>query len=176
MIVLTNLPQVLLSFIYFTYNALFTCMLLGEEWAKFVYERKTLRVTCPVGKQRSTFWLQLPHSYGIPLLVMSMVLHWLVSVSFFVVRITLRDPSNLTQNPSFENTNGKELLTCAWSSIAIITAMIFGAILLLLLCLSGCRRYKPGMPLAGSSSAAVQLATRQKQMRTQLFSRFVGVL
>lgn len=158
MIVLTNLPQVLLSFIYFTYNALFTCMLLGEEWAKFAYERKTLRVTCPVGKQRSTFWLQLPYSYGIPLLVMSMVLHWLVSVSFFVVRITLRDPSNLTQNPSFENTNGKELLTCAWSSIAIITAMIFGAILLLLLCLSGCRRYKPGMPLAGSSSAAISAA------------------
>lgn len=97
LIVLTNLPQALLSFIYLTYNVLITCMLLGEEWAKFAYTRKTLPVTCPVGKQRSTFWLQLPYSYGIPPLVMSMVLHWLVSLSFFVVRITVRDLSDLTQ-------------------------------------------------------------------------------
>lgn len=163
MIVLTNLPQALLSFIYLTYNALFTCMLLGEEWTKFAYERKTLRVTCPVGKQRSTFWLQLPYSYGVPLLIMSMVLHWLVSLSFFVVRITVRDPSDLTQHPSIRNTNGKEVLTCSWSPIAIITAMILGAILLLLLCLNGCRRYKPGLPLAGSSSAVISAACHRPE-------------
>lgn len=138
-------------------------MLLVEEWAKFAYKRKTLRVTCPVGKQRSTFWLQLPYSYGIPLLVMSMVLHWLVSLGFFVVRITVRDLSDLTQNPSVGNSNGKELLTCAWSPIAIITAIILGAVLLLLLCLNGCRRYKPGVPLGGSSSAVISAACHRPE-------------
>lgn len=126
-------------------------------------ERKTLRVTCPVVKQRSTFRLQLPYSYGVPLLVMSMVLHWLVSLSFFVVRITVRDPSNFTHNPSIGNTNAKDLLTCSWSPIAIITVMVLGAILLLLLCLNGCRRYKPGLPLAGSSSAAISAACHRPE-------------
>lgn len=94
---------------------------------------------------------------------MSMVLHWLVSLSFFVVRITVRDLSDLTQNPSVGNTNGKELLTCAWSPIAIITAMILGAVLLLLLCLNGCRRYKPGVPLGGSSSAVIGAACHRPE-------------
>lgn len=146
---------------------LFTCMLLGEEWSKFAYERKTLRVTCPVGKQRSTFWPQLPYSYCIPLLVMSIVLHWLVSLSFFVVRITVGDPSDLTQNPSVGNTIGKELLTCAWSPIAI---------LLLLLCLNGCRRYKPGVPLAGSSSAAISAACHRPETDEDVHSCSPGSL
>lgn len=94
---------------------------------------------------------------------MSMVLHWIVSLSFFVVRITVGDPSDLTQNPSVGNTIGKELLICAWPPIAIITAMIPGAILLLLLCLNGCRRYKPGVPLAGSSGAAISAACHRPE-------------
>lgn len=92
-----------------------------------------------------------------------MVLHWLVSLSFFVVRITVRYPSDLIQYPPVGNTNGKEVLTCAWSPIAIITVMILGTILLLLLCLNGCRRYKPGMPLAGSSSAAISAACHRPE-------------
>ncbi len=88
-ILIANLPQALLSFLYLTYNALFTCMLLAEEWSGFAHQRKSLRVSCPVGKQRSTYWLQPPNIYSLPLLVMSAMLHWLVSQSLFLVRVAV---------------------------------------------------------------------------------------
>ena len=76
---LANLPQLILSFLYFLYNSLFTQMLLADEWNRYAHERKGLRVTSPVRQQRSTYYLHLPYKYGIPLLVMSGLLHWLVS-------------------------------------------------------------------------------------------------
>lgn len=61
MILLANLPQTIISFLYLTYNDLFTCMLVAKEWNQFAHKRKTLRVSYPVvEEQRSTFWLQLP--------------------------------------------------------------------------------------------------------------------
>lgn len=37
LILLVNLPQVLLSFLYLTYNGLFTSMLLAKEWSEFAH-------------------------------------------------------------------------------------------------------------------------------------------
>lgn len=145
MILLANLPQVIVSFLYFTYNGLFTCMLVAKEWNNFAHKRKPLRVAYPVEKQRSTFWLQLPYTYSIPLLIMSSVLHWLVSQSIFFVRI--------------EVVESKEVITsCGYSPIAIITVIPVGVILLLAIFLTGFRRYEKGIPLVGSSSAALSAA------------------
>jgi hypothetical protein len=60
-----NLPQAILSFLYLTYNGLFSCMLGAYEWSRFARVRKPLRVSRPVGKQRSTYYLQLPYTYAI---------------------------------------------------------------------------------------------------------------
>lgn len=147
LILIANLPQALLSFLYLTYNALFTSMLLAEEWSGFAHQRKTLRVTCPVGKQRSTYWLQLPYFYGIPLLVMSGILHWLVSQAIFLVRIVVEETSRAELDS-----------TCGYSPIAIITVIPLGALLLLVVIANGFRKYKQGMPLAGSCSAAISAA------------------
>ena len=67
-ILLANAPQAILSFLFLTYNGLFSSMLLMEEWSGFAHERKALRVSWPVGVQRSTFWLQLPYKYAFPLI------------------------------------------------------------------------------------------------------------
>ncbi|MCJ1428446.1 hypothetical protein MMC29_006356 [Sticta canariensis] len=151
-ILLANLPQVILSFLYLTYNSLFTSMLLAEEWSGFAHQRKTLRVTCPVGKQRSTYWLQLPYIYGIPLLVMSGILHWLVSQSIFLVRVAVED--NFVGHGWREEIVSK----CGYSPIAIITVIPLGVLLLLVLVVNGFRKCKEGMPLAGSCSAAISAA------------------
>lgn len=66
-VLIANSPQALLSFLFLTYNGLFTCMLLADEWSGHAKERKTLRVTSPIGQQRSTYRLQLPYKYSIPL-------------------------------------------------------------------------------------------------------------
>lgn len=44
-----NSPQVLLSFLTLTYNGVFTCMLLAEEYNGYAFKRKALRVTSPTG-------------------------------------------------------------------------------------------------------------------------------
>jgi hypothetical protein len=47
--------------------------------------RKTLRVSAPVGIQRSSYFVSMPLRYGIPLISTMSLLHWLVSQSLFVV-------------------------------------------------------------------------------------------
>ena len=60
-----NLPQAILSFLYLTYNGLFTCMLGSYEWSRFARFHRPLRVTAPIESQRSTYYLQLPYTYAI---------------------------------------------------------------------------------------------------------------
>ena len=88
-ILLANLPQGIFSFLYLTYNGLYTCMLPADEWSRFAHQRKSLRVTSPTGPQRSTYYLHLPYLYSIPLLILSGALHWLVSQSIFLARVTV---------------------------------------------------------------------------------------
>jgi hypothetical protein len=78
-VLLANLPQIILSFLYLTYNGLYTSMHLAHEYGGYATQRKALRVTTPRGVQRSTYWLQLPYTYGVPLILASATLHWLIS-------------------------------------------------------------------------------------------------
>ena len=151
MTLLSNTPQLLLSFHYFAYNSLYTCMLLAKEWSEYAHERKSLRVTSPMGEQRSTYRLQLPYRYGIPLLVLSGTLHWLTSQSLSLVSLKAYDYTGKTDP---EN----NIITCGYSPIAILVTIVVGAAVMLLGIAMGYRRYKPGMPLVGSCSAAISAA------------------
>ena len=64
-VLLANLLQGILSFLYLTYNGLFSCVLGANEWSRFAQYRQPLRVTTPIGKQHSTYYLQLPYTYAI---------------------------------------------------------------------------------------------------------------
>ena len=64
-VLFANLPQGILSFLYLMYNGLFSCVLGAHEWSLFAKSRKPLRVTAPIGKQRSTYYLQLPYYYAL---------------------------------------------------------------------------------------------------------------
>ena len=86
-VLFTNMPQVILSFVYLSLNALVTCMLLADEYSRYEVHRRSLRVTTPVVKQRATYWLQLPYTYGLPLTATFATLHWLISQSLSLARI-----------------------------------------------------------------------------------------
>ena len=150
----TNLPQVVLSFLFLLYNGLFTSMLLADEWNGYARERKPLRVTDPRGAQRSTYRLQLPYRYGVPLLTASATLHWLVSQSLFLVNMT------------GYRTKGQDIIlplsTIGYSCIAIITVIFLGVIMIFLEVLNGFRVHQ-GMPLAGSCSAAISAACHRPE-------------
>jgi hypothetical protein len=83
-VVLANTPQLILSMCYFAYNGLFTRILSEWEWARFSTGYTTLRVTHRKGQQRSTYRLQLPYRWSLPLLTVSALLHWLYSNSLYI--------------------------------------------------------------------------------------------
>lgn len=151
-VLLANTPQALLSFLFLTYNGLLSSMLLMEEWTGFANERKALRVSWPTGMQRSSYWLQLPYKYGVPLLIVSGVLHWLVSQSLFLAHL-IRLDDFLPVDPFFD-----VISTCGYSLIAMIFVIVLGSIILLLGISAGSNKYKSGMPLVGSCSAAISAA------------------
>ena len=150
-VLIANLPQVILSFLFLTYNSLFTCMLLAQEWASYAQHRKPLRVTSPTGHQRSTYRLQLPYRYGAPLLITSGILHWLVSQSLFLARVTAFSADGTEESSNSVSSIG-------YSCIAIITVIILGLIVVLLGLVNGARWYKGGVPFVGSCSAAISAA------------------
>ena len=148
---IANLPQVLLSYIYITFNSLFTCMLAGHEYMQYFHRRQYLRVTSPVGQQRSTYYLQLPYHYSLTLLALSSLFSWLTAQSFFVVRILIRDPDNLLPP-------GAIISGCGYSPGAIFATIVVGTIIVLATGATGLRKYPAGMPLATTSSGAISAA------------------
>ncbi|GAB7354941.1 hypothetical protein MBLNU459_g5560t1 [Dothideomycetes sp. NU459] len=151
MVVLANLPQLVLSGLYLMYNSLYTCMLLGHEWTTFSQSRKSLRVSYPAGKQRSTYFLSLPYAYAIPLLVASALLHWLASQSLFLARVAFYSPSATGQDG--------QITTVGYSCTAIIAVLVVAVVLLAVVWVTGARTYPAnGMPLVSSCSFAISAA------------------
>ncbi|KAK1849673.1 hypothetical protein CCHR01_07728 [Colletotrichum chrysophilum] len=151
-VILANIPQVLMSLIYFNYNALFTCISLAAEWDRFFGgKKKGLRVsTWPQGHQRQTYFLQLPYRYSLALAAFSGGLHWLISQSIFLIRV---ESYNDYDKFSDENTSS------GWSPIGIILVMVAGAVLIAFLVTSGYFRLRyGGIPVVGSCSAAIAAA------------------
>lgn len=150
-IFIANLPQAILSFLYLNINGLFTSMWVANEWSRFAKERKPLRVSTPKLGQRSTHFLQLPYKVATPLIIVSGLLHWLVSQSIFLAVVAEYSAvGNLVSAVS--------IATCGFSPLAQIMVLIFGAALIVVSVIIGRRKYDSSMPLAGSCSAAIAAA------------------
>ncbi|KAF9890173.1 hypothetical protein FE257_006334 [Aspergillus nanangensis] len=150
--ILANLPQLIFSMLYFAFNGIVTTMALADEWSQFATERKGLRVSSPpTGAQRSRYFLSLPYRYAIPFIVLSMVIHWLISESLFLAVIEAFTV-NLERDPKMDIT------TCGYSPVAIVATIAVGIIVLGSLISLTFRRFKSGMPVAGSCSLAIAAA------------------
>ncbi len=155
-VLVANSPQAVLSFLSLNYNGIITCMLVAKEWHGYAKERKPLRVTRPTGLQRSTYRLQIPYKYGIPLLILSGILHWLVSLTLFLARVNTYDSDgNRVDEDSFA--------TVGYSPIGMITVILLGGLLVISLNLFGFRKYQDGLPLAGTCSAAISAACHRPE-------------
>lgn len=152
---IANAPQAVFSFLYVCYNGLFTVMFLSRELMRFSVTagrgRKYLRVNEARGEQKSTYFLSLPFKYGVPLLIGSGLMHWLVSQSVFLANITVipRDGTVPMQD---------EITTVAYSPIGMLFMLFLGFILLIFIFATGLRKLPFGMPLIGSNSMAISAA------------------
>ena len=158
-ILISNCPQIILSFVYLSYNNILTSFHLVQEWNGYASHRKALRVTTPTGKQRGTYWLQLPYRYSIPFLLASAILHWLASQSIFLARVTVLNSSGVV-------VPDESISTCGYSNIAILLFIVLAPLLVLIVLLLGLRRYTAMMPLARSCSAAISAACHPSELDT----------
>lgn len=153
-----NAPQLVASVFYFTYNGLFTSMLANREWARYSVKRAALRVSTPKPGQRSSYFLQVPWIWGIPLMLFSMLFHFFISQTIFVSRVVSYDAWN-PDKPI--GTPDKDL---GYSLYALIGTLICSAALIVASLLVGTIGRYPGegMPMGGTNSAIISAACHVK--------------
>lgn len=152
-VLLANLPQLLISVIYMLYNAMLSTFLVQREFS-LMYKRekhKPLRVSEPVGIQRSSYFISLPLRYGVPLYATSGLMHFLLSQSLFMARVTVFSPDGTVDTRA-------SFSSCAYSPMAIMTTMVMGAALVAAIVAMGFRRYDGTMRMVGTNSRAISAA------------------
>ena len=151
-LLIASLPQLGFSFVYLIYNALFTQYHLAQEWAQFAAKRKGLRVSGqPRGAQRSTRWLSLPARYGLPMMMFSAAVHWLLSQSLFLVRVDGVDADGVVDSKDIVSRLG-------YSSVAIVAVIAVLALgTIVSLGFGGLRWFDKGI-IGGGNSVCISAA------------------
>ncbi|KAF2108210.1 hypothetical protein BDV96DRAFT_285358 [Lophiotrema nucula] len=147
---LANTPQLILSFCYLSINSECTSMAGAYEWNNMGTSRKGLRVTKPFQDQRSTYFLQLPYRWSLPLAAVSGGIHWLLSQSIFLVRIDYYDRDGRLLTGS--------RLGCGISGLSIIVLCVSFWILVVAVASMGRRLLRVRIPFAASCSLVVSAA------------------
>ena len=151
-VLLANLPQAVLSFVYLSYNDMVTCMVLSAEFVRHAHEHKGLRVSFPHGEQRGTYTLSLPLKVSVPLLVASGILHWAMSQSLFLAKVNVLNPFGVVNED-------RSFSTLGWSALALLILLIVSGLMVIALVVSGFRRFDEGAPTVGSNSRAMLAAS-----------------
>lgn len=137
-------------------------MLSAREWNSFATQRKGLRISgVPEGAQRSTYFLQLPYRFALPIMLCSTTLHWLVSQSIFLVAVQRYTPFGVAivnwKSLSGDPLKGKEI-TCGYSPFAILCVIFLALVMMAVLVGFASKRYTACIPVVGSCSMAISAA------------------
>jgi len=147
---LANTPQLALSTCYFALNGMATRMLAELEIASFCVGWRTLRVSQKKGSQRSTYRLQLPYRWSLPLLGVSALLHWLYSNSIYLT---------IYEGYRHPNVRVDSIRRLGFSTKSIFISIILSISVALAPPILGFFFKLPGkMPLARNSSAVMSAA------------------
>ncbi|KAI1353029.1 hypothetical protein F5Y01DRAFT_323741 [Xylaria sp. FL0043] len=147
----TNTPQLILSLCYFSYNSLLTQFHVEKEWNDLSISHKPLRVSYPAGQQCSSYRLQLPYSYSIPLIFISITLHWLLSNALFLY---VNEGDSLTGFYDAYSVSDGSTIAIGYSPFFILGLFIAGIVIMTLPPLLGFSKMKGDM-VAGSWNSLV---------------------
>ncbi|KAF4435891.1 hypothetical protein F53441_13399 [Fusarium austroafricanum] len=162
LILIANIPQLVLSVTYLQFNNLITRMAMATEWAQMSTKYLPLRVTDPQGEQVSTYRLQLPYRWGVPCILGSVLLHWLVSNTCYVFMADggfygSRTANSATSAASLDLSQ-IGFVSVGYSTVAgLIAVVVFIVILFTPLVLS-LRKLPGDMVVVGSNSLAFAAA------------------
>lgn len=156
-VLIANSPQLLMSFLYLFYNNLLTRQLVVDELLRFTRDggKKPLRVSSPVGMQRSSYFLSLPLKYSGPLLVCSVALHFLISQSIFLVQTSVFEPGSNSPRIETLDSSGR-----GYSHLGALLALALAlALVLALFLMAFFRKYEntlPGLERMAHDCSAIQ--------------------
>ncbi|KAI1763898.1 hypothetical protein GGR53DRAFT_466894 [Hypoxylon sp. FL1150] len=126
-IIVANSPQVVVSFICLFFNSILIRQLVADEWTHFLRDdgERTLRVTSPIGLQRSSYFLSLPIKYSIILVAGSIALHWFISQGIFLLQT-----SSIGTCPAGEWHPEFDVSAREYPALGVILAITLGGTLL----------------------------------------------
>ncbi|KAL5114620.1 hypothetical protein ACEQ8H_007525 [Pleosporales sp. CAS-2024a] len=142
-VLLANIPQLVLSAWYFAYNAILTRLQLGQEWALFSTSFQPLRVS----------------QLSILLILLSAMLHFLLSESSFVVLYTDDDwTSGLDSFKDYRTLPSDFFVAWGLSPKYLIGLLVLAIAAIQIPWLLGLLRLPGYMPAVGSDSRAMAAA------------------
>lgn len=118
---------------------------------------KALRVTNPKGQQSSTYFLQLPYRYSVPLLAISILLHWVLSGCIYILVTEGGYYQNLFSSDGHSGPFGS-YMAVGFSTKSIFTMMVLSISLAFTPSLFGLIRLPPTTVVVGSNSLAIAAA------------------
>ncbi|KAI0836750.1 hypothetical protein F5Y06DRAFT_288376 [Hypoxylon sp. FL0890] len=160
-VLLANSPQLLLSFCYLAYNNLFTRLQMAREWSIFSEGYHALRVTDPKGDQYSTYRLQLPYKYSVPLITISIFLHWLLSNTIYLFISTggyFGTDSFVGDNLIDPSLPPNTAIAVGYSSWSLLGMLVTSCVLILVPIALSLKRLPSNMVNIGSNSLALSAA------------------
>ncbi|KAF2674899.1 hypothetical protein BT63DRAFT_449888 [Microthyrium microscopicum] len=163
-IMFANAWQFAASMVYVQYNSLLTCMLANREWNRYATEKKPIRVSTPVGLQRSSYYISMPWRYGVPLMAATSFIQWSLSQSMFVV---LQDTEGPTQE--FDGASELGAMSVGFSVWPTIVSILLGLILMIVLILYGRKPYPGHIPIGATCSAVISAACHPKSGDEECF-------
>ncbi|KAJ8128224.1 hypothetical protein O1611_g5414 [Lasiodiplodia mahajangana] len=156
-VLLANIFQIVISFLYVFYNNILTRQLVADELLRFMPPegKKPLRVSSPVGMQRSSYFLSLPFRFSIPLNIATILIHWLISQSFFLVQANYFAPgSEGARLPQYDRSSR------GYSILGITISIAVGLVLLIALLINSMVRdftnVPSTLPSALTNSAVIE--------------------
>lgn len=164
--IITNIPQVLVSYIYLGLNNVLTTMLVMAEWCGYTAASanspKGLRVSSPLPEtqQRSTYFLSLPYKWSIPISITTTIIHWLVTQGLLFLQFDVHTSG--WEEPSTVNTTS--YIFIAKATIWFVIVPVLFASLFALFFLGVFKKYAPHMPLAGCCSASIAAACQPSRL------------
>ncbi|KAI0896657.1 hypothetical protein F4806DRAFT_508490 [Annulohypoxylon nitens] len=161
-VLLANSPQLLLSFCYLTYNNLFTRLQMARECSVYSEGHHPLRVTESKGDQYSTYRLQLPYKYSIPLMIISIFLHWLLSNTIYLFVSTggyFGTDSFFTDGQQVDSSlPTNTAIAVGYSGYSLLGLMIISCVLIVVPFFLSWKRLPSNMVNIGSNSLALSAA------------------
>ncbi|KAI3320958.1 hypothetical protein HD806DRAFT_546783 [Xylariaceae sp. AK1471] len=170
-LLLVNTPQLIFSLCYFSYNSLVTRLHVEREWNSFGSDFQPLRVSYPAGEQVSSYRLQLPYTYSIPMIAISISLHWLVSNAVFLLIIeggfVQSDAQNAAELSAIFRVSDGSFIALGYSPffflVLFVTSFIF------IICspvLIGLQKLKYKMVTGGCNSLVISAACYLSDLAT----------